>query len=493
MTALSEGKARLDFRRPENREFWLAAWRYVANLGQRGTWRTSYEWAKLVLSLDPEGDPYCIAINLDQLALQGGQAEHFLNLCKCPPLDQFLNRPNLRISNALAKHRLKDARGSRLQLQEAMAVYPYIFTRLFQELNLEHIPKSIWGKKPRTNREKFECEVYVHNAKDLWNTPEAISLLVEVAESVEPSLMAPLLDHDITLDEGRHILLSGTPSLIDLLPRTFTTMHTTSSDPLPPPDNLFSYVSATGIGVSQAQESSDEQQDPIAVPAAVDEGDVNEDLLQEMTGLQNFFSRFLPQYDSISDNRAVQRAAADSGESEDAVRQRGNRFLQLARRVMGMGLGSERTPQATAQQASEQPDASSTEPMAVREQDSDDEHSELPNVAPNSDNSPHQPGTSAEALPTPQEEPYDDERNQRWLAGRGMIRLRDFTARYGTEEEAWGNNTDEGVALVSEYASRVRRLRQQRTRDFIVNYPLRQGTSVEVRDLVQRYIERQRP
>ena len=37
---LSEGKARLDFNRPENREFWLASWKYMQNLSMRATSRS---------------------------------------------------------------------------------------------------------------------------------------------------------------------------------------------------------------------------------------------------------------------------------------------------------------------------------------------------------------------------------------------------------------------------------------------------------------------
>lgn len=72
---LSQGKARLDFRRPENREFWLAVWRYIATLGIRATWRTSFEWAKLLISLSPESDPYCIRLIIDQLALRGREPQ----------------------------------------------------------------------------------------------------------------------------------------------------------------------------------------------------------------------------------------------------------------------------------------------------------------------------------------------------------------------------------------------------------------------------------
>ncbi|KAL8779526.1 MAG: hypothetical protein Q9213_006895 [Squamulea squamosa] len=497
ITALSEGKARLDFRRPENREFWLAAWRYVANLGQRGTWRTSYEWAKLVLSLDPEGDPFCVAMNLDQLALRGGQAEHFLGLCASAPLNQFLNRSNLRISSALAQYRLKDPEGSRAQLREAIGDYPYIFTRLFQELNLDHPPKSIWGQKARSSREDFECEVYLNNAKDLWNTPEAISFLVEVAESLEPKLTRPTLDNDITLDEARHILLSRTPSLINLLPRTFTTMHTTSSDPLPPPDNLSSYFTATVVDVSQGPERDDEPPARGVIPAAVGNGQINEDEARELQGLQSFFSRIVPWFRSDSPpnpDEGFDQGAVESGVPQEVITERGSRLVQLLRRVIG-GTDQDGIPSVQGQQRSE---------GLGHEGLHGDSAIEAQNMLPADARNPplgglpdleresnaHEPAAVAQTSSASDQEPYDDEKNQRWLAGQGMIRLRDFTAKHGTDEHEWGSNTSEGEALISEYVTRVQRLRQARTRDFIVNYPLTQGTSAAVRDLIKERLSR---
>ncbi|KAL8818606.1 MAG: hypothetical protein Q9191_007906, partial [Dirinaria sp. TL-2023a] len=242
-TALAEGRARLDFRRPENREFWLAAWRYVANLGQRGTWRTAYEWAKLLLSLDPEGDPYCIRMSIDQLALRGGQAEHFLDLTSTLQLQRYTRtrNPNIEISKSLAEYKLKHAQECRASLARAVSKYPFIFARLFKELNIEHIPPSIWGKEPRTDRETFECETYVVGAKDIWNTPEHIQFLVEVTESCARGSETPLYEQDIQLSEARHVLLSNNPRLIGLVPRSLTSMPSTASDPLPPNDSINSY------------------------------------------------------------------------------------------------------------------------------------------------------------------------------------------------------------------------------------------------------------
>lgn len=45
---LTEGKGRLDFNRFESREFYLAVWKYIHNLGLRGTWRTAEEYGWLL-------------------------------------------------------------------------------------------------------------------------------------------------------------------------------------------------------------------------------------------------------------------------------------------------------------------------------------------------------------------------------------------------------------------------------------------------------------
>lgn len=369
---------------------------------------------------------------------------------------------------------------------------------MFQELNLEHPPKSIWGLKPRTTREEFDCEVYVHNAKDLWNTPEAISLLVEVAESVERKPEIPQSDSDITLEEARHILLSGVPALIKLLPRSFTTLPSTSSDPLPPPDNIPSYPTASGLEDPQAHDGHDLQPPDEAGQAAVldvaRDGGLADDEIQELQGLQGFFSRMSPWFRSLRDSAAgdqIERAANEYGVPQEVISEQGSRLVQLLQRVIGSNAGDEAQDPHThpRPETVDQPDSGSG--FAEGRESDTNEHADLPEITSAAEEVGPEAGRADQAPPASREEPYDDERNQRWLAGQGMIRLRDFTAQHGTDENAWGVHTWEGEALISEYASRVLQLRHQRTRDFIVNYPLQQGTSAAVRDLVRRQLERE--
>lgn len=511
-TALGEGKARLDFRRPENREFWLSAWRYIKNLGQRGTWRTAYEWAKLVLSLDPEGDPYRICLMLDQLALRGGQSEHFLNLSSNSFYadDLWKSRPNLDISSALAEFKLKQAQKCRASLGICVKKYPWIFPRLFQELNIDRIPSSVWGKTTSTDREKLECEMYVHNAKDLWNTPEAISFLVEVVESADKVAStnqgkdrtketSPLSKEPITLDEARHVLLSGIPALINLIPREYTTMPTSSSDPLPPPNNLPSYDPApqTHGGPEATVYHSpfeaapggfdiplEDEEDGTPNPQSPEDNQRSTSESRELRGLQGFFRRFIPWIGSgrvpeenmDSETDAIRARALELGIPEELIAERGRRALEL---IAGRDNLPNDDDATTAPEVSEADENTSTNNTTVPTVESEPEHD--PATQP----------TSTSSIQATDPEPYDDARNQRWLAGQGMLRLRAFCAEHGTDENAWNHDAVDST-IVTEYAQRVMQLQQQQSRNFILDYPLTQGTSRDVRALVEREIQRRR-
>ncbi|KAF9892718.1 hypothetical protein FE257_001120 [Aspergillus nanangensis] len=232
-TRLKEGLARLDFLHAANRELWLVGWRYIANLGMKGTWRTAYEWAKLLLSLN-EDDPYCIRLLIDHLALRGREYAHFIDLCTQTCLShEWGSLPNIQCSLALAYLRLKKPTECRKQMRSAMSRYPWVFCKLAQELDIQPMPKRIWGKMPPTDAHELFTELYIVRAKDLWNTPEVVSLIVEVADSL-PDEEEPVEPPEITLDIARHVILSDIPRVTTHLPGRYVSGRISASDPLPP-------------------------------------------------------------------------------------------------------------------------------------------------------------------------------------------------------------------------------------------------------------------
>jgi hypothetical protein len=243
---LAEGKARLNFRRAENREFWLASWRYMQNLTMRATWRTVFEWAKLLISLSPEEDPYGLWLVLDQYALRSRQDLDYINISRNTNLAKVHgNLPNIQLSQALAEFRSGDSRKGRQALYTAIGKYPWVIARLLQETN-QDAPPGIWGSEPRTNYEKLHCELYALRAKDLWNTPEHSALLVEISSALSDAVSpSPPDDTQISRREARHVLLTDNPTLIALIPRALTEQLTSASDPLPPTDSLESYLTTS--------------------------------------------------------------------------------------------------------------------------------------------------------------------------------------------------------------------------------------------------------
>lgn len=338
---LAEGKARLDFSRPENRELWLASWRYMQNLSMRATWRTVYEWAKLLLSLSPEQDPYAIWLILDQYALRARQDLDFLNLSRNSNMKEVhKNMPNVQLSQGLAEWRAGNKSKGQQALFTAVGRFPWVVARLMQELGVDP-PPGIWGKEPRTEKEKLYTELYATRAKDLWNTPEASGLLVEVASALAPDTpSAELNTIEITRSEARHVLLSDTPALIALVPRKYTTAITSASDPLPPEDSQPSYL----------PERSRAAGPPAPAP---DRGPLTADSLRELQGLYGFFSNLFPWFNrdgSEGDAAAnveiepsqdqIEQRIRESGLDEQTIMERTQRMVELQANIMAQRNGA---------------------------------------------------------------------------------------------------------------------------------------------------------
>ena len=552
---LSKGIARLLFSEFENREFWLATWRYIDNLGQRGTFRTAYEWTKLLFSLDPISDPYSILLSFDGIALRSGQAEQFLSFLRalretylesswpedrpeqvsgntvedlvCVDFAKSICRPNLAISSVFARYKTGRERISCVRLLSlCIKTWPFIFFRLFQDLNIEPMPKSIWGRTATSDRDRLSTETYVQYAKDLWNTPDCISLLKEVAsgipkEDVDGSGQS---DDPISVNEARHLLLSNKPVLMGLVPRKYSQLASSSSDPLPPADSARYWEEGE-------EDSSDERGPAIAVPTnirnenpaarannppethAIQEAN---DEQRELAGLQSWFSRFWTGGTTSGNDEndtELERVAGESGVPEEVILSRQTRLVQLAQRLLGIGglplspdnADASITDDAVDDEASTVPRASPITPNDALEIAQNPER--LANFLANPPirddellahflaNPPHAEPVAQDAQiedpigaeGPPSSDTSELERTKRYLAGVGMLALKEFIAKHGHDEDRWKREGDhvfsEGSDLVQTYAAKARTL-NERDRKFIIDYPLAQGAGQEARKLV---------
>lgn len=324
---LAAGKARMSFSRPENREFFLAVWRYIATLCVRATFRTALEWARLMLSLSPEEDPYCMRLLIDQLALRGRSPESLVAISESDILERAWKiPPNIAFSISLAHLRLREPIKARSTLKSAVREYPWLAARLCKELDLP-IPKTVWGKEPTDNFQELLTRLYVPRAKDLWNTTEGTSLLMEICHSFDEPLgdaTAPYWLQPINeLDLARHVILTDDQSLISLLDISVKEQYTSVSDPLPPANNNPSYDVASASG-AYGQRSA---------------GDRNA-LLADLEELRRYFQSIDIEGlvgGGLTEENLV-RALQEGGSSLDEFRRNSERFQVVRARLQDVGV-----------------------------------------------------------------------------------------------------------------------------------------------------------
>ncbi|KAI0182060.1 DUF654-domain-containing protein [Hypoxylon sp. FL1284] len=249
---LEQGKARISFKRPENRQFWLAGYHYLKNLIMKGTYRTALEWCKLLLSIN-HTDPYGIIHFIHPLAIRAHESKWFVELCDSGILDvdpEAQDAPDyIRQTLVLARLQQDDTAGAKALLLEGMERLPWLYGLLFKSLNLD-VPKSLWGWQPRNQEEDLHTNVYVHQTKGLWDKAQATSLLKEAAQEVKRAdpAKAFAFPPPVKTNFGRFVYLLEVPSLIGLVPRGLLDMKVNwEFDPLPPPmeENIFSHSSQT--------------------------------------------------------------------------------------------------------------------------------------------------------------------------------------------------------------------------------------------------------
>jgi hypothetical protein len=153
----------------------------------KGTYRTALEWAKVLLSINPVRDPYCMRLVIHHLAIRAHEFRWLLDLynSKWAKESKGEHSPALNHitpSLAIAAMQLKEPVKCRELLADSMNKVPWLFFRLFKELDLD-APRSIWGIEPRTDSETLfkqkTCGIRLRPLLYLWRSrtpyPKSIS------------------------------------------------------------------------------------------------------------------------------------------------------------------------------------------------------------------------------------------------------------------------------------------------------------------------------
>lgn len=239
---LEAGNARLDFRRPENRQFWLAGYHYLKSLMRKGTYRTALEWAKLLFSLDPEGDPYGMNHFIHILAVRSRETdwlERFVEAFGSGPLHGEMRY--YRNSLVLGWIGRQEDDRAKARLVDEMEATPWVYCALFQTLGLD-APPAIWGVQPPSEVDEFYTALYVEMTKDMWNFPRYTTVLKAAAGAAAKQTEAAPTNAVLELRTARFVYLEGNTKMLGLVPRQFLDRQPNYEfDPLPPAkeENVF--------------------------------------------------------------------------------------------------------------------------------------------------------------------------------------------------------------------------------------------------------------
>ncbi|XP_053127480.1 transcription factor 25 [Hemicordylus capensis] len=273
MFSLTSRTCRLDYRRPENRAFYLALFKHMVFLERRGCPRTALEFCKLILSLDPENDPLCTLLVIDLLSLRAREYafltrmfqewESHRNLSQLPnfafsvPLAYFFLSQQEDLPEAELNH--AHERAATL-IRQSLIMFPSVLMPLLDRCSVQ--PDATVASHPffGLNAQLSSppalsqlVSLYLGRTHPLWKDPAVMAWLetnvhevLRMVDSSDPALEEAEQKRKVRYQNAprnvyRHVILSEIREATAALPPEVTSQPIMGFDPLPPLDSLISY------------------------------------------------------------------------------------------------------------------------------------------------------------------------------------------------------------------------------------------------------------
>lgn len=167
MFNLTTGNCRMDYRRQENRGFFIVMFKHAQFLCSRACPRTALELSKTILSLDPENDPLAIILLIDFYAIRSKQFDFLIELWESWESSHNLSLlPNMAYSYALALYHLNRQAEADDALQYALGMFPGVLRLLLDELPIK--PDS------RVSSHRY------FEPRSVFNAPQALQQLMKL-------------------------------------------------------------------------------------------------------------------------------------------------------------------------------------------------------------------------------------------------------------------------------------------------------------------------
>ncbi|XP_017479916.1 PREDICTED: transcription factor 25 [Rhagoletis zephyria] len=261
--SLTSGNCRLDYRRQENRSFFITLFKHAQYLEARACCRTAFELSKLILTLNPEVDPLAIVLIIDYYALRSKQYAWLIKFYEEYDAVRNLSQlPNMAYSYALALFcQMGECEKSDKALQYALLMFPGVLRPLLDELSVQtdkrvqassYFNNSISGSQSPSLHQLVS--LYICRAKVVWRQNNMLPWLER-----NVNLVLDLVDQkdEVITDYNqkravryvspprpilRHVILSDYKEKVPLAPFLAKEKDPLMMyDPLPPVDSVNCY------------------------------------------------------------------------------------------------------------------------------------------------------------------------------------------------------------------------------------------------------------
>lgn len=266
MFNLTTARCRLDYRKQQNRALFITLFKHLGFVGGRACYRTSLEFCKLLLSLDPDGDPLAVVLALDFYALRAREYEWFVEFCNLWDSTRNLTQlPNIAYSLALAHFHLGDRTVADEILQNALIMFPGVLIPLLDKCGIQADAKAttheFFNLKAKASTspalEKLQA-LYIARSYHLWKEADILPWLQESVHAVVSRVdskddyvkfcqvkRSKRYQGKLPKNILRHIILSDLKDVTVNGQEVQDTGLILSIDPLPPVDSIDIYKKPT--------------------------------------------------------------------------------------------------------------------------------------------------------------------------------------------------------------------------------------------------------
>lgn len=262
---VTTAQCRLDYRKQQNRALFITLFKHLGFVGGRACYRTSLEFCKLLLSLDPEGDPLAVVLTIDFYALRAKEYEWFIEFCNLWESSRNLTQlPNIAYSLALAHFRLGNKDSADMLLQNALIMFPGVLILLIEKCSIQTDTKVIYhdffNSKAQASTspalEKLQ-NLYIARSFHLWKETDILPWLEECVHAVLNRIekddyikycqvkRSKRYQGRLPKNILRHIILADMKEVIVNVQEIQNEGPVLSHDPLPPIDSIDIYKRPT--------------------------------------------------------------------------------------------------------------------------------------------------------------------------------------------------------------------------------------------------------